>query len=157
MIIKFVKRLSRIFPWSTVYGQWYILTYLLLTNLFTWPVHQRDFGWKQQNRIMLCYSERSLATVVKYYIMVIKCTTIANHLSSFCLTYHFMSHYHSSWPTVPTTTVLTVGAQSIACAQSIARRPSTYVIMGKKCKFRKFLFGNIKKEEFARRFFKKTV
>ncbi len=49
----------------------------------------------------------------------------------------------------------TVGAQSIACAQSIARRPSTYVIMAKKCKFRKFLFGNIKKEEFARRFLKK--
>jgi hypothetical protein len=50
----------------------------------------------------------------------------------------------------------TVGAQSIACAQSIARRPSTYVIMAKKCKFRKYLFGNIKKEEFARRFFKKN-
>ncbi len=48
-----------------------------------------------------------------------------------------------------------MGAQSIACAQSIARRHSTYVIMAKKCKFRKFLFENIKKEEFARRFFKK--
>ncbi len=40
-------------------------------------------------------------------------------------------------------------------AQSIARRHSTYVIMPKKPKFRKFLFGKIKKEEFARRFFKK--
>ena len=49
----------------------------------------------------------------------------------------------------------TVGAQSIARAQSIAPRHSTYVIMPKKPKFRKFLFGKIKKEEFARRFFKK--
>jgi hypothetical protein len=48
--------------------------------------------------------------------------------------------------TVPTT----VGAQSIAC------RHSTYVLMAKKSKFRKFLFGNIKKDEFARRFFKKN-
>jgi hypothetical protein len=51
----------------------------------------------------------------------------------------------------------TVGAQSITCAQSIALRHSTYVIMPKKPTFRKFLFGKIKKEEFARRFFKKTV
>jgi hypothetical protein len=29
--------------------------------------------------------------------------------------------------------------------------------MKKKSKFRKFLFGKTKKEEFARRFFKKTV
>ncbi len=50
----------------------------------------------------------------------------------------------------------TVGAQSLARAQSIARRHSTYVIMPKKHKFRKFLFGKIKKEEFARRFFKKN-
>jgi hypothetical protein len=50
---------------------------------------------------------------------------------------------------------LTVGAQSIARAQSIAPRHSTYVIMPKKPKFRKFLFGKTKKEEFARRFFKK--
>jgi hypothetical protein len=49
----------------------------------------------------------------------------------------------------------TVGAQSIARAQSIAPRHSTYVIMPKKPKFRKFLFGKIKKEDFARRFFKK--
>ena len=40
-------------------------------------------------------------------------------------------------------------------AQSIAPRHSTYVIMPKKPKFRKFLFGKTKKEEFARRFFKK--
>ena len=45
--------------------------------------------------------------------------------------------------------MITVGAQSIA------RRHSTYVIMPKP-KFRKFLFGKIKKEEFARRFFKKN-
>jgi hypothetical protein len=32
-----------------------------------------------------------------------------------------------------------------------------YVIMPKKPKFREFLFGKIKKEEFARRFFKKPV
>ena len=51
----------------------------------------------------------------------------------------------------------TVGAQSIARAQSIAPRHSTYVILPKKPKFRKFLFGKTKKEEFARRFFKKTV
>jgi hypothetical protein len=51
----------------------------------------------------------------------------------------------------------TVGAQSIARAQSIAPRHSTYVIMPKKPKFRKFLFGKIKKEEFAGRFLKKTV
>ena len=51
---------------------------------------------------------------------------------------------------------ITVGAQSIARAQSIAPRHSTYVIMPKKPKFRKFLFGKIKKEEFARRFFKKN-
>ncbi len=51
----------------------------------------------------------------------------------------------------------TVGAQSIAHAQSIAPRHSTYVIMPKKAKFRKFLFGKTKKKEFARRFFKKTV
>jgi hypothetical protein len=50
----------------------------------------------------------------------------------------------------------TVGAQSIACAQSIARQHSTYILMAKKRKFRKFLFGNIKKDEFARRFFKKN-
>ena len=49
-----------------------------------------------------------------------------------------------------------MGAQSIARVQSIARRHSTYVIMPKKPKFRKFLFGKIKKEEFARRFFKKN-
>jgi hypothetical protein len=41
-------------------------------------------------------------------------------------------------------------------AQSIARRHSTYVITPKKPKFRKVLFGKIKKEEFARRFFKKN-
>ncbi len=51
----------------------------------------------------------------------------------------------------------TVGAQSIARAQSIAHWHSTYVILPKKPKFRKFLFGKIKKEEVARRFFKKTV
>ena len=51
----------------------------------------------------------------------------------------------------------TVGAQSIARAQSIAPRHSTYVIMPKKPKFRKFLFGKNKKEEFARRFFKKKI
>jgi hypothetical protein len=50
----------------------------------------------------------------------------------------------------------TVGAQSIARAQSISRRHSTYVLMAKKRKFRKFLFGNIKKDEFARRFLKKN-
>ncbi len=50
----------------------------------------------------------------------------------------------------------TVGAQSITRAQSIAPRHSTYVITPKKPKFRKFLFGKTKKEEFARRFFKKT-
>ncbi len=49
-----------------------------------------------------------------------------------------------------------MGAQSIARAQSIASRHSTYVIMPKKPKFRKFLFGKIKKEEFTRRFFKKN-
>jgi hypothetical protein len=52
---------------------------------------------------------------------------------------------------------ITVGAQSIASAQSIARRHTTYVIMPKKPKFREFLFGKIKKEEFARRIFKKRV
>jgi hypothetical protein len=40
-------------------------------------------------------------------------------------------------------------------AQSIARRHTTYVIMPKIPKFREFLFGKIKKEEFARRIFKK--
>jgi hypothetical protein len=40
-------------------------------------------------------------------------------------------------------------------AQSIARRHTTYVIIAKKLKFGDFLFGNIKKEEFARRIFKK--
>ncbi len=50
----------------------------------------------------------------------------------------------------------TVGTQSIARAQSIAPRHSTYVITPKKPKFRKFLFGKTKKEDFARRFFKKT-
>ena len=49
----------------------------------------------------------------------------------------------------------TVGAQSIAHAQSIARRHNTYVIIAKKLQFREFLFGKIKKEEFARRIFKK--
>jgi len=49
----------------------------------------------------------------------------------------------------------TVGAQSLARAQSIARRHTTYVIMPKIPKFREFLFGKIKKEEFARRIFKK--
>jgi hypothetical protein len=49
----------------------------------------------------------------------------------------------------------TVGAQSIARAQSIAPRHTTYVIIAKKLKFREFLFGKIKKEEFARRIFKK--
>ena len=39
----------------------------------------------------------------------------------------------------------------------IARRHSTYVIIPKRPKFRKKIFGKIKKEEFARRFFKKTV
>ena len=53
--------------------------------------------------------------------------------------------------------MITVGAQSIARTQSIAPRHSTYVIMPKKPKFRKFVFGKMKKEEFARRFFKKTV
>jgi hypothetical protein len=50
-----------------------------------------------------------------------------------------------------------VGAQSIARAQSIKRRHTTYwyVIIEKKPKFREFLFGKIKKEEFARRIFKK--
>ncbi len=41
-------------------------------------------------------------------------------------------------------------------AQSIARRHSTYVIIPKRPKFRKKFFGKIKKEEFARRFFKKN-
>ncbi len=51
-----------------------------LTKLFTWLLHHRAFGWKQQNHIMHCYTERSLAATVKYYIMVSKtCTTIANH------------------------------------------------------------------------------
>jgi len=49
----------------------------------------------------------------------------------------------------------TVGAQSIARAQSIAPRHTTYVIIAKKLQFREFLFGKIKKEEFARRIFKK--
>jgi hypothetical protein len=49
----------------------------------------------------------------------------------------------------------TVGAQSIARAQSIAPRHTTYVINAKKLKFREFLFGKIKKEEFARSIFKK--
>jgi hypothetical protein len=40
-------------------------------------------------------------------------------------------------------------------AQSIARRHSTYVIIPKRPKFRKKFFGKIRKEEFARRFFKK--
>ncbi len=40
--------------------------------------------------------------------------------------------------------------------QSKAPRHSTYVIMPKKPKFRKFLFGKTKKEEFARIFFKKN-
>ncbi len=51
----------------------------------------------------------------------------------------------------------TVGAQSIARAQSIAPRHSTYVIIPKRPKFRKKNLEKIKKEEFARRFFKKTV
>ncbi len=50
----------------------------------------------------------------------------------------------------------TVGAQSIARAQSIAPRHSTYVIKPKKPKFRNFLFGKTKKEDFARRVFKKN-
>ncbi len=50
-----------------------------------------------------------------------------------------------------------MGAKSIARAQSKARRHSTYVIIPKRPKFRKKNFGKIKKEEFARRFFKKTV
>ena len=37
----------------------------------------------------------------------------------------------------------------------LSKRHSTYVITPKKPKFQKFLFGKIKKEEFARRFFKK--
>ncbi len=49
----------------------------------------------------------------------------------------------------------TVGAQSIARAQSIAPRHTTYVIIAKKLQFREFLFEKIKKEEFARRIFKK--
>ncbi len=48
-----------------------------------------------------------------------------------------------------------MGAQSIARAQSIAPRHTTYVINAKKLQFREFLFGKIKKEEFARRIFKK--
>ncbi len=53
--------------------------------------------------------------------------------------------------------IVTVGAESIARAQSIARRHTTYVIIAKKLKFREFLFGKIKKEELARRIFKKSV
>jgi len=53
-------------------------------------------------------------------------------------------------------TLYTVGAQSITRAQSIARRHSTFVLIPKRPKFRKKFFGNIKKEEFARRFFKKN-
>jgi hypothetical protein len=49
----------------------------------------------------------------------------------------------------------TVGAQSIACAQSIARRHTTYVIIAKKLKFGDLFLGYIKKEEFERRIFKK--
>jgi hypothetical protein len=41
---------------------------------------------------------------------------------------------------------ITVGAQSIARAQSIAPRHTTYVITAKKLQFREFLFGKIKKE-----------
>jgi hypothetical protein len=51
--------------------------------------------------------------------------------------------------------ISTVGTQSIARAQSIARRHTTYVIIAKKLKFGDLLFGKIKKEEFARRIFKK--
>ncbi len=43
-----------------------------------------------------------------------------------------------------------MGAQSIAHAQSIARRHTTYVIVQKKPTFQEFFFGKIKKEEFAR-------
>ena len=64
----------------------------------------------------------------------------------------FFSHLHLKYAK----SAITVGAQSIARAQSIAPRHSTYVIMPKKPKFRKFLFGKIKKDEFARRFFKKN-
>ncbi len=48
-----------------------------------------------------------------------------------------------------------MGAQSLARAQSMARRHSTYVIIPKRPKFQKKNFGKIKKEEFASRFFKK--
>ena len=68
-----------------------------------------------------------------------------------CVCVHICVHLHIHIH------IYTVGAQSIARAQSIAPRNSTYVIMPKKPKFRKFLFGKTKKEEFARRFFKKTV
>jgi hypothetical protein len=54
------------------------------------------------------------------------------------------------WKTQDTALYSTVGAKNIA------RRHSTYVIMPKKPKFQTFLFGKIKKEEFARRFFEKN-
>jgi hypothetical protein len=57
--------------------------------------------------------------------------------------------------TVVTRIYSTVGAQSIAHAQSIARRHTTYVIMQKKLTFREFFFGKIKKEQFERRIFKR--
>ncbi len=53
--------------------------------------------------------------------------------------------------------ICTVGAQSIAHAQSIARRHTTYVIMQKKITFREFFFGKLKKEQFERRIFQKKV
>ncbi len=53
---------------------------------------------------------------------------------------------------------ITVGAQSITHAQSIARRHTTYVIMPKKPTFREFFLGKIQKQEFARRILgKKSV
>jgi hypothetical protein len=50
---------------------------------------------------------------------------------------------------------IAVHVRAVVRAQSIARQHTTYVIIAKKLKFRELLFGKIKKEEFARRIFKK--